>query len=410
MRNGAISARDLAYINQPLNGQMRLQDSTVRFSSGLSEGALSFRGTLSDTSIIGQVSEIGIVKGRFAPVGDTARFSMRRARVDVKETGYDLKDVTFSTNGVRLAGTLFMPKHHAGEKLPAAVFVHGSGPSLRSEGYFLADHLARHGIACLVYDKRGVGESGGDWTNATVDDLAQDAISGIATLEQISEIDARRVGLIGVSQAGWVVLHAAATSSKVGFVVLQAGPVLAPTVNATWRFELRIGENGITGSDSVRAIDFIRRDNQVSQSGVGLAELRRDADAVRDSIWFRALGWSPDTLINSPFRRWSRAINSYEPRPDLLAIKVPGIWFFGDRDRAVNGRLEAAALCAARAGRPGDISVYELANADHGMRIDRPETGEFPRHDPAFFDKLDAWLDTRITHAKAVSPQTGCRR
>jgi uncharacterized protein len=57
---------------------------------------------------------------------------------------------------VTLAGTLFLPS--SGSKHPGIVYIAGSGDSTRGDGSFLADRLARSGIAALAYDRRGTAQ------------------------------------------------------------------------------------------------------------------------------------------------------------------------------------------------------------------------------------------------------------
>ena len=79
-------------------------------------------------------------------------------------------DVTFQSGGVTLAGTLFVPDGPG--PWPAMVLAHGSGPERRTAFRPFADRFVRLGIATLAFDKRGCGESGGSWLNASLDDLA----------------------------------------------------------------------------------------------------------------------------------------------------------------------------------------------------------------------------------------------
>src|ERR1700726_604740 len=80
------------------------------------------------------------------------------------------RDVTYpGVGGVTLAGTLIIPAHKSGVKVPGVIIIAGSGPADRNgnEGTAfvtnlysqLADQLAQQGIASLRYDKRGVGAS-----------------------------------------------------------------------------------------------------------------------------------------------------------------------------------------------------------------------------------------------------------
>ena len=83
-------------------------------------------------------------------------------------------EVRFSNGGVALAGTVYMPVGLDG--VPGVVFGHGSGDVSRPNRRFTfeAEGLAARGIACLVFDKRGCGQSSGDWKTSTFQDLAGD--------------------------------------------------------------------------------------------------------------------------------------------------------------------------------------------------------------------------------------------
>jgi predicted acyl esterase len=60
-----------------------------------------------------------------------------------------------------LAGTLIPPEGEG--PFPAVAILHGSGPDTRATYLPDATMLARAGVAALIYDKRGTGESFGDW-------------------------------------------------------------------------------------------------------------------------------------------------------------------------------------------------------------------------------------------------------
>ncbi|HEX9608222.1 MAG TPA: alpha/beta fold hydrolase, partial [Gemmatimonadaceae bacterium] len=124
-------------------------------------------------------------------------------RVEIERS----EDVRFSNRDIQLAGTLIAPS--TGGKHPAIVLVHGSGAENREHVLPFARFLIRHGIAVLGYDKRGVGESTGDWNTATFEDLASDAVAAVGYLKTRRDIDASEIGLLGWSQAGWIMPLAA---------------------------------------------------------------------------------------------------------------------------------------------------------------------------------------------------------
>src|SRR5579884_3406561 len=138
------------------------------------------------------------------------------------------QDVTYpGFGGVTLAGTLVIPAHKAGAKVPGVVIIAGSGPVDRNgnEGTSfvtdlysqLADQLAQQGIASLRYDKRGVGASTPvplpkDPNNPTPaeiktiqdfaawDNYVKDAKATLNYLQQQPEIDAAHTALVGHSE------------------------------------------------------------------------------------------------------------------------------------------------------------------------------------------------------------------
>jgi uncharacterized protein len=134
--------------------------------------------------------------------------------------------------GPVLAGTLNVPDGEG--PFPAVLLIAGSGQLDRDETMYghrpflvLADWLTRHGIAVLRADKRGIGESGGDYMKATTSDFAEDADAGVAYLKERHEVDSARIGLIGHSEGGEIACMLASRNSDVAFIVLMAAPGLS---------------------------------------------------------------------------------------------------------------------------------------------------------------------------------------
>jgi len=87
--------------------------------------------------------------------------------------GQGLREVPFQfVNGkARLKGTLVLPASQP--PYPAMAMLHDAGPESREVNYGMARRFAQSGVAALVYDQRGVGESTGSWRTASPGDLAQ---------------------------------------------------------------------------------------------------------------------------------------------------------------------------------------------------------------------------------------------
>src|SRR5207237_3314090 len=91
--------------------------------------------------------------------------------------------------------------------------------------------FASRGFAVLTYDKRGIGGSTGVYVRAATTpnlrNLAADALAGVAWLRKQREIDPRRIGLSGGSQAGWIIVLAASEARSVRFATVQSGAAMS---------------------------------------------------------------------------------------------------------------------------------------------------------------------------------------
>ncbi len=143
--------------------------------------------------------------------------------------------VSFRNGPERLVGSLLLPPGPGPH--PAVVAIEGSGDaSFRlgwTAGYFpfwkdVAEFLVDRGYAVLLYDKPGVNASTGDWRRQSFQDRADEVIAAVQHLAQRDDIDARRIGLVGHSQGGWIAQIAGATHpEEVAFLVLLAGPAVS---------------------------------------------------------------------------------------------------------------------------------------------------------------------------------------
>jgi dienelactone hydrolase len=160
--------------------------------------------------------------------------SMRRDYSAPADAPYTAEEVVVRTPaGIRLSGTLTIPRGRAGGRAPAIVTITGSGPEDRDEesaalkGYRpfreLADTLGRRGIAVLRLDDRGVNGSDIGLQTVTSKDFADDIRAGVAYLRTRSEIDATRVGLVGHSEGAIIAPMVAQTDGQLRAIVLMAG-------------------------------------------------------------------------------------------------------------------------------------------------------------------------------------------
>lgn len=135
----------------------------------------------------------------------------------------------YKAGGAVLSGTLTYPENFK-KGMPVVVMITGSGPQNRDEEIMghkpflvIADYLARHGIATLRYDDRGVGESTGDFSASDTYDFMRDAAMAIAYLRDTRKFG--KIGVLGHSEGG-TIAYMLAARKKADFLVSLAGPVL----------------------------------------------------------------------------------------------------------------------------------------------------------------------------------------
>ncbi len=144
-------------------------------------------------------------------------------------TGAYLEErVQIEREEVVLAGRMLVPNRPGPH--PAVIIIAGGGrgSQINYTPRFIATRLARCGLAVLIYDKRGTGLSGGDWIRTTYDDLIDDAVAALRILRSDPRVDARRTGLVGISQGGRLAPEVAVRAGGVAFLAAASPPFVSP--------------------------------------------------------------------------------------------------------------------------------------------------------------------------------------
>jgi uncharacterized protein len=135
-----------------------------------------------------------------------------------------VQEVHFYSGGHRLAGTLKLPPELPSDRRVPAV-VHGPGwLGLRDAKLYQPYHdaLIRSGLAVLVFDYRGFGDSEGDGQRLDPATQVEDIVNAVTYLEARDEVDARRIGAFGSGgTGGGNAVMAAGLDSRIRAVVSQ---------------------------------------------------------------------------------------------------------------------------------------------------------------------------------------------
>lgn len=254
--------------------------------------------------------------------------------VEARRTTAGALPPSFQNGDVRLAFTLDLP--NGSGPFPAIVAGHGSGRTRRQDLARFAAEWTRIGFVVLRFDKRGVGESTGTYVFVGTKDspwvfpeLASDIVAGIKFLRSRPEIDARRIGLAGWSQAGWILPHAAREVGDVAFLVLFSGPVCS------------VGQE------------------------MYYSDLAENTTRPLPEVY----------ALMPAFR----GAPGYDPLPALRELHTPALWLLGLDDRSIPIETTLTNLKAlAASGKPFEWRTYEAL--DHGLS-------------PRIWEDVERWVE-----------------
>ncbi|HXU82667.1 MAG TPA: alpha/beta fold hydrolase [Polyangia bacterium] len=377
---GRFTSPEQAAMEYPLDAPVKVEGTRVSFQIG--SGSLALEGALAGEVLGGSLEEGG------AP----GKFSVRRGAAPVLP--YRRSEVTFANGDVKLAGSLFLPGAGAQRPYPAVVLLHGSGPQSRwGRHRYWADQLARAGVATLIYDKRGSGDSGGDWRRSSFEALADDALGAVRLLAARADIDRTRIGLFGHSQGGVIAPLAASRGrpGEVAFVVAAdtiAGPIYEQDL---YRHE-RALPTELTPAERKQSLALFRLFVDVARGIKPYDELERASAPVRQTRWYQDLELPPRDHWLWGFYR---ATGNLDTLPIWSQVKVPVLLVYGQRDQLVPvdegiHRIEGA---LAQAGNHRYESVV-IPRAAHDLTV-RPDPGQpfdWWRQAPGLSALVTAWV------------------
>lgn len=321
------------------------------------------------------------------------------------ETILNQQVILNSNDGTPLAGTLTIPANIT-FKIPGVVLIQGSGPTDRDGNQppvlrpdllrQIADALAQNGIASLRYDKRGM-HANASHRPANLEDyktffawerFIDDAFAAYNFLRGQGVVDADKVGLLGHSEGGLIVLDLA---SRLRGTETPRALVLASTAGRKIDLVIREQlERLLTEQKATPAQRryFVAANDRVLKAIAETGEVPSDVPPGLAGLYPAYIG----PFLQSELR--------LDPVALAQGFSGPVLLLQGDSDRQISPKYDALAL---------DRALRERSNDDHALlmlprtshNLKRLQSDEDPGIegdiDPGILSQLSEWLLKKLS-------------
>lgn len=303
------------------------------------------------------------INGTFSQMGHSFPLILKRGEIKMNRPQtpqppfeYTTQEVVFHNKGIDaktglpteggeawLGGTLTYPKGFK-TGMPVILMVTGSGQQNRDEELMghkpflvIADYLARHGIATLRYDDRGVGKSTGNMAMITLQSNMLDAEAGIDYLKSTKKFG--KIGVLGHSEGG-IISYMLAARGKADFVVSLAGPVLPGDsvllmqnrdVLTTAGLDKDNVEKYATALSRVFKYRMSEQKMKFSDKPESLVPMLTMDIALLPELRKNLI--KTVKMVDSP---WLVSYLKHDPATDIRKINSPVMLIIGDNDKQVN--------------------------------------------------------------------------
>jgi len=367
-----------------------------RFRFGIDHGQVMARGWLVLLFLVFGCGHTGEVGRLGAPENDASEDAPPVFRHEA---------LVFRHGQNSLVGDLGLPD--GPPPYPAVVFVHGSGPATRHSEYLesIANEFLGRGFATFIWSKPGVDESTGHYLKQTMAMRAEEVAAAMTRLAERADIDGERIGLWGISQAGWVMPMVPA-HRKVAFAISVSGSAQTGQQQDLYGTAQELVRIGFSDEDLADALDHRLEFYDLIHQGLAYEEfLSRQQEwlaEMKSRPWYPMLETHLDELIfqdfvmaTDPEKFEFFSINdqngSLVSPPELKNLEMPVLAIYGSEDALVDSTLGSNAYREIpQLNGNSDVTVVVFEGADHGIR-QRDNEGNLD-FAPGYLATMGEWL------------------
>jgi alpha-beta hydrolase superfamily lysophospholipase len=331
-------------------------------------------------------------------------------------------EVSFVNENINLAGTLAIPDTYK-EKLPAFVFVHGSGPNDRNENPDLSlmspndkeklvqtlkrfnldvdqyklnvfnemsNYFVKDGFTVLRYDKRGIGRSEGDYKTVGFKDFISDAHAAIKFLRSRTEVDPSKIIVLGHSEGGII-----------GPVLCVEDPTIAALVICAGTSQ-KLDDIMVQQAKSTK--EMLSRLTLEQKEKLGVKDTPDPMKMVEELIEKVKRG---DEYVeiegHKVYTKWFREHFAHDPLETIKKVKCPILIVQGEKDFQVPFNNALTLRDASKRSGNNHTRLLLFPNIDHLLKFEPDQSSQLSyiskmnrKVEPLILKSISSWATSVV--------------
>ncbi len=385
-----FTSNDLMIREQPVS-EVKFKNNTISFAVDL-ETIFRFEGIFENGKVNGSV----IIQD--GPPNMKIDFNLMKKSDTLPTKTYSIEKLSVKSKDVNISAEIYKPASN-NNLHPAILLLHGSSTNLKNQYSFYADFFVNLGFEVLIFDKRGNGESTGNYSTASYDDLVNDAISCLMVLKNRVTVDKTSIGLWGFSQGAMLLPYIMTKTEIPTFLISKSPEVYSVSEAAAFSDSLRIVNRGNSPTNGHIVAESHRQVGKMILNGSDYKEVENyiNQNALKYNF-MNQTGLYGNIVINkSEFDGyyWKEREKNFYPYWGNLDIKT--LVLFGEDDEYINARKNENTISGFNNAK---ITVKSFPRANHAMKktfnpVKYPDF-DWPRITEGYLEYVEKWVADEV--------------
>ncbi|QNL22201.1 alpha/beta hydrolase [Hyphobacterium sp. CCMP332] len=305
----------------------------------------------------------------------------------------------FISSNDTLVGYLSKPQKV--RTFPVIVVLHSASHGHHDNELYnhLETHMNALGIAVFTYDRRGSGESTGDFNTASLETLAEDGLNAIQLLKTRNDVVKNRIGFFGISQGGWLgPLAFSMAPNDISFMILLSSSGVSPAKQMEYSAVTTLKMNNYSKEIIEKAIHLRNITNDYYRGNRDRQKTQEEIDMFRDKDWFNDvyLPWRGNLPQDISKTKWIHEMD-FDPKEYFEKVNIPIALFYGATDRwvPIEESIEVWKNVFDKNGN-SNFEIHRINRAGHMMILDEDNNPDQEVISEQYTERLNRWVSENL--------------